>query len=327
MNCHLYLLIKNRGKRVKKKLFEILSTLFVISILAFIFIHISPGEPAENYLRASRLPITETLLQQKREELGLNKPLIIQYLIWLKNVFKADFGYSFLRKEPAMTLVINSLYTTFQLSIFSSFLIIIFALPFGIISAIKRGGLIDKLIQGLSFIFVSIPVFWLGFSLILLFSVKLRWLPVSGRGGFLNFILPSITLSLPFIGQYTGIVRKSIIDSLEEHFLENAILRGLKAKYIIYNYYLKASWVPILTAFSLSYIYILTGSILVEEIFAWPGIGTLFIKALQAGDVPLIQACIIVFALLFISINYFMGYLLKYLDPRLRRGEIDEKEY
>lgn len=308
---------------MKKKLFEILSALFVVSILAFIFIHISPGEPAENYLRASRLPITETLLKQKREELGLNHSLIIQYLIWLKNILKGNFGYSFLRKEPVIKLALNSLYNTFQLSLFTTFLIVIVALPLGIVSALKKESLVDKIIQIFSFIFVSIPVFWLGFSLILVFSVKLRWLPVSGRGTLLNYILPSITLALPFIGQYTGIVRKSIIDGIEEQFLENALFRGLKTKYIIVNYYLKCAWIPILTSFSLSYIYILTGSILVEEIYAWPGIGTLFIKALQAGDIPLIQMCIIIFALLFISINYLVSYLLKLLNPRLKREEAE----
>lgn len=301
-----------------------MAALFIISILAFIFIHISPGEPAENYLRASHLPITETLLKEKKEELGLNEPLIVQYLIWLKNIFKGDFGYSFLRKEPAMKLALNCLYNTFQLSFVASLLIIIFSLLFGIISALKKGKWIDKIIQSLTLLFVSMPVFWLGFSLILVFSVKLKWLPVSGRGGILNLILPSVTLALPFIGQYIVIVRKVIIENTEEQFLENSILRGLKTYYIIKNYYLKSAWIPILTAFSLSFVYILTGSILVEEIFSWPGIGILFIKALQAGDIPLIQACIMIFGVLFISINYLMSYLLKYLDPRIRRSEYNE---
>lgn len=257
----------------------------------------------------------------------MNKPLITQYLIWLKNVFNGNFGYSFLRKEPAMRLALKSLYNTFQLSLLASFLILLFSLPLGVVSALKKDKWIDKFIQNISFLFVSAPVFLLGFSLILIFSVKLKWLPVSGRGNLLNFILPSITLALPFIGQYTSIIRKAILEGIEEQFLENATLRGLKIKYIIINYYLKSAWIPILTAFSLSFIYILTGSILVEEIFAWPGIGILFIKALQAGDIPLIQVCIILFGILFISINYLMTYLLKYLDPRIRRGTDYEKNY
>jgi len=149
--------------------------------------------------------------------------------------------------------------------------------------------------------------------------VKMRWLPVSGRGGFLNYILPSITLSLPFIGQYTEFIQKSILETVENNLLENAILRGLKKRYIIKNYLLKGALIPILSGFSFTIVSILTGSILVEEIYAWPGIGFLFIKALQAGDIPLIQSCIMVFGLLFIITTQIMNSALKYLDPRVRR--------
>lgn len=151
----------------------------------------------------------------------------------------------------------------------------------------------------------------------LILSVKLKLLPVSGKGNFYNFILPSITLAIPFIGQYISVIRKSIIESVDSIFLENAKLRGLKTRYIIINYYIKSASVPIITAFMLSYIYILTGSILVEEIFAWPGIGVLFIRGLQAGDVPLIQICILIFGILFIFINLFTTYFLKFLNPKI----------
>ena len=306
---------------MKKKIFDIISALLVISILAFIFIQLSPGDPAENYLRASHLPVTDELLKQKREELGLNSPLIIQYLKWLKNVLLGNFGYSFLRKEPAIYLTFKSLHATFQLTIFSTFLIILISLPIGILSAIKTGTWIDKIVISTTTIFVSMPVFWLGFSLILLFSVKLNWLPVSGRGGFLNFVLPSITLSVPFIGQYIEFIKKSILENIQNNLLENAVLRGLKKRYIISNYLLKGAWIPILSGFSFTFVSILTGSILVEEIFSWPGIGFLFTKAIQAGDVPLIQACIMVFGMLFIIATHFMNGILKYLDPRIKGGK------
>ena len=239
----------------------------------------------------------------------------------VKKCFIGKFGYSFLRKEPAIYLTFKSLYATFQLTIFSTFLIILISLPIGILSAIKTGTWIDKIIIGITTIFVSMPVFWLGFSLILLFSVKLNWLPVSGRGGFLNFVLPSITLSVPFIGQYIEFIKKSILENIQNNLLENAILRGLKKRYIIFNYLLKGAWIPILSGFSFTFVSILTGSILVEEIFSWPGIGFLFTKAIQAGDVPLIQACIMVFGVLFIIATHFMNSILKYLDPRIKGGE------
>ena len=304
---------------MKKNFFDIISALLTISILAFIFIQLTPGEPAENYLRASHLPITDELLKQKREELGLDLPLVVQYFHWLKNALVGNFGYSFLRREPAMILTLKALYATFQMSISSVILIIVTALPLGILSVLKRNTWIEKIIKFLSTCFVSVPVFWLGFSLILIFSVKMRWLPVSGRGGFLNYILPSITLSLPFIGQYTEFIQKSILETVENNLLENAVLRGLKKRYIIKNYLLKGALIPILSGFSFTIVSILTGSILVEEIYAWPGIGFLFIKALQAGDIPLIQSCIMVFGLLFIITTQIMNSALKYLDPRVRR--------
>ena len=304
-----------------KKLISLFSIFLAISVITFFLVKLSPGDPAQNYLRASRVSITTETLAAARKNLGLDKPLHIQYFNWLANILKGDFGTSYTKKAPVTELVTEAIVPTFQLGTFSFIILIILSPLLGVLSAIKRNTAFDYIVQVLSYTGVSLPTFWLGYILIIFFSVSLKILPVSGRGNWKNFILPCITLVLPLIAQTTFFIRKNILEEMEKAHVENAIIRGVSKKRIILNHLLRNTSIPIITVLSSNIMYLLTGSVLIEEIFAWPGIGKLFTTAVKTGDFPLIQILLLFFGVMSVIVNEFTHVLVKYMDPRLRVKE------
>ena len=307
-----------------KKLISLFSIFLAISVITFFLVKLSPGDPAQNYLRASRVSITTETLAAARKNLGLDKPLHIQYFNWLANILKGDFGTSYTKKAPVTELVTEAIVPTFQLGTFSFIILIILSPLLGVLSAIKRNTAFDYIVQVLSYTGVSLPTFWLGYILIIFFSVSLKILPVSGRGNWKNFILPCITLVLPLIAQTTFFIRKNILEEMEKAHVENAIIRGVSKKRIILNHLLRNTSIPIITVLSSNIMYLLTGSVLIEEIFAWPGIGKLFTTAVKTGDFPLIHILLLFFGVMSVIVNEFTHVLVKYMDPRLRVKEKSE---
>ena len=309
-----------------KKVMSLISIFFAISVITFFLVKLSPGDPAENYLRASHVSITAETLRETRKNLGLNNPLPVQYFNWLGNLLKGNFGTSYTQKTPVIDLVTEAFVPTFQLGIFS-FIILIITAPFlGILSAIKQNTIFDCVIQILSYICVSIPTFWLGYILIIVFSVSLRILPVSGRGDWENLVLPCATLVTPLIAQTTFFIRKNILEEMENSHVENAIIRGVSRKDVIINHLLRNTSIPIITVLSSNIMYLLTGSVIIEEIFAWPGIGKLFVTAVRTGDFPLIQILLLFFGIVSVIVNEFTQVLVKFMDPRLKiKGKTKKK--
>nr|WP_315048423.1 ABC transporter permease [uncultured Leptotrichia sp.] len=309
-----------------KKVMSLISIFFAISVITFFLVKLSPGDPAENYLRASHVSITAETLRETRKNLGLNNPLPVQYFNWLGNLLKGNFGTSYTQKTPVIDLVTEAFVPTFQLGIFS-FIILIITAPFlGILSAIKQNTIFDCVIQILSYICVSIPTFWLGYILIIVFSVSLGILPVSGRGDWENLVLPCATLVTPLIAQTTFFIRKNILEEMESSHVENAIIRGVSRKDVIINHLLRNTSIPIITVLSSNIMYLLTGSVIIEEIFAWPGIGKLFVTAVRNGDFPLIQILLLFFGIVSVIVNEFTQVLVKFMDPRLKiKGKTKKK--
>lgn len=304
-----------------KKIFSIFSIFLAISIITFFLVKLAPGDPAKNYLRASHVSITEENLIKTREELGLNKSYISQYLSWSANIIKGNFGISYIKKVPVISLIKEAIVPTFQLGIISFFLLILTAPLFGILSAMYKNKFLDYLIQFFTYIGISIPTFWIGYILIIIFSVSLKILPVSGRGTLKHFILPSITLVLPLIAQTIFFIRKTILEEMEKPHFENAIIRGIKKEKLIFNHLLKNCSIPIITVLSSNIMYVLTGSVLIEEIFSWPGIGRLFATAVKTGDLPLIQIQLLFFGLMSIIVNEITQIIIKNLDPKQKLNE------
>ena len=302
-----------------KKIQSFFSTLLVISILTFILTKLSSANPAENYLRISKIAISPEALENARVYLGLDKPWPVQYWNWLKGVLVGDFGVSYLWKVPVLPLLLESFASTLYLGFVAFCLILIVSFPLGFLSGIYKNSFLDRLIQLFSFAGVSMPSFWLGYLLIVVFAVQLQWLPVSGKTDITSIILPSITLSFPFIGQYTALIRKTVSEQMESVHVENARLRGVKLSYIIRYHLLPNSLPTIATGLSLAFIYLLTGSLIVEEVFSWNGIGSVFVRSLQAVDIPVIQAGMMLFGFLFLLNNLLNQYVISRIDPRLRK--------
>lgn len=301
-----------------KKMLSFLLALTMISVLTFVLAKFTSSNPAENYLRISKIGITPETIQEATEYLGLDKPWLEQYVIWLSKAIKGDFGVSYLWKVPVLPLVVEGFISTFYLGALSFMMIIVFAFPLGILSGIYKQSPFDKLVQFISFTSVSIPTFWLGYMLILWLSVHLKLFPVSGKGGLESMVLPALTLSFSLIGQYTSLIRKVVSEEMRSVHVENAKLRGVKMSFIIKNHLLPNILLAIATGLSLTSVYLLTGALIVEEVFAWNGIGYIFVHSLQAVDMPVIQASMLLFGILFLINNIFSKHLTTWIDPRLR---------
>lgn len=301
-----------------KKVVSFLIALIMISLMTFILAKFTSSNPAENYLRISRVGITPETLAQAREYLGLDKPWPEQYWLWLGQAIKGDFGMSYLFRVPVLPLIIEGVVSTFYLGSFAFVLIILVAFPLGIISGIYKNSFFDRVVQFLSFSSVSIPTFWLGYMLMIVFAVQLKWLPVSGKGGFESMILPALTLSFSLIGQYTSLIRKVTSEEMRSVHVENAQLRGVTMFYIVKHHLLPNILPALATGLSLTSVYLLTGALIVEEVFSWNGIGRIFVRSLQAVDMPVIQASMLLFGILFLINNSFSRYMTTWIDPRLR---------
>lgn len=310
-----------------KKILYSFGVLLTISVVAFAIIKLSPGDPAENYLRASHLPVTQANLNKTREDLGLNKPVLEQYIHWIKGAIKLDFGYSYMQKKPVHILITNALLPSLQLGFFSLVFLLILSPLLGSIAAIYKNKPIDYLLRGISYIFVSVPKFWIGYILIIVFAVWIKILPVSGRGDIKNYILPSATFVLPLLAQNIFFIRKSLLEEMEKVHVESAILRGVSRKRIVMNHLLRNTMIPIVTVFGSNVMYLISGAVLIEEIFSWPGLGKLFTSAVRLGDLPTIQAMLLLFGLMSIIINGMTQLIVKMLNPRLmvREGSGSKK--
>ncbi len=293
-------------------------TLFVISILTFSMVKLTPGDPAANYLRASHIMINDEALANARVKLGLDKPIVIQYTTWLGKIVRGDFGESYIKNEKVLTIMQRSVVPTLQLGAFAFVILFFLSLLLGIFSALYHTKWLDYLIQALSYLSISMPSFWLAYILIIVFAVHLKLVPVSGRGEFKNFILPAITLLMPLLGQTTLLIRKAILEQMESPHVQNAILRGVSQRYIVFNHLLKNASIAIITVFSTNILYLCTGSVIIEEVFSWQGLGKMFTSAVQQGDIPVIQASLLFFGVFAIVINALTQKIVHTIDPHLK---------
>lgn len=309
-------------KKIIKNIINLFFILITISIITFLLVKLSPGDPAVNYLRASHISITSETLNATRENLGLNEPIIIQYYNWLLNILNGNLGISYTNKKNVTDLILNALGPTLQLGIFSFLLLVIVTSILSFISILYKNKIVNFIIKGICYIGVSLPTFWVGYILIIIFSVKLKILPVSGRGSVKHLILPSITLIIPLIAQTTFFIRKNVEEVMKELHYENSVILGVSTYFLIKNHIIKNIAIPLVTVLSSNFLYVITGSVVIEEIFGWPGIGKLFAASVRAGDLPLIQGQLLLFGILSILINELTQYIVKKLNPKLNIGKI-----
>ncbi|PEJ37756.1 nickel ABC transporter permease [Peribacillus butanolivorans] len=301
-----------------KRLTSLIPILLGISLITFILLHLIPGDPAVAYLRASHIPPTDETVAALRVELGLNKPLYVQYFEWLGKVLQLDLGMSYVSNNSVWEEIVVHFFPTVQLTFASLIFIVVISLPLGMISAIYKGKFVDQFSRILAFVSVSMPTFWLGFLLIYFLSVKLDLFPVLGRGTLAHLVLPSLTLAFAYIGTYMRLLRASMLGNLNEPFVVYARVRGLRQRLIVIRHVLKKSLLPVITGLGMSFGNMLSGAVIVETIFAWPGMGQLFVTSILNQDYPMIQGCVLFMGVIFVVCNLLVDLTYSFLDPRIR---------
>lgn len=300
-----------------KRLLAVIPIILFAILLMFILIRLSPVDPAEAYLTAANIHPTEELLAEKRQEFGLDQPLIVQYFQTVKQILQLDFGNSYVTNTPVWQEVAARMPATIQLAVSSILVALVVSIPLGFLSAVYKNSPIDHFSRFLSYLGASIPQFWLGYILIFFFSVKLDLFPVEGRGTWQHFVLPSLTLSLALIAIYTRLLRASVLEEMEEVYVLYARTRGVKEKAIMVKHVLRIAIAPMLTGLGMNLGKLLTGTIIVEQVFSWPGFGRFFIEAIFNRDIPVIQSYVVLAACLFIICNLIVDIVQLYLDPRI----------
>ncbi|WP_291256855.1 ABC transporter permease [Fusobacterium sp.] len=304
-----------------KKIINILILFFITSCIAFMVTRIIPGDPRIAYLNTFNLPLTEDNLKYIEREMGLNIPIWKQYYIWLKNILNLNLGKSYISGLDVYNYMKVSFIYSLKLMIFSIGIIIFISFPLGIFSAIKQNTVFDKIIKGLSLIGMSFPKFWLGYIFISLLGVKFKLLPISGAYAKNSIILPGITLSLSYIGYYTQLIKENILMVLKKDFIKYAKLRGVKKKRIMINYALLNSLTPIITSFGKTVGSLLGGTVIIENIFAWPGLGKMIVEAIDGRDYPIIQGYIFLVSTLFIISTEISSLICYWINPRMKEKE------
>ncbi|MGV2963184.1 nickel ABC transporter permease subunit NikB [Paenibacillus sp. AGC30] len=302
---------------IGKRMIAIIPIVFIATLVTFGLIHISPVDPAEAYLTAAHIYPTPELLAQKRHEFGLDQPLLTQYVHTIQKIAKLDFGTSYLTNKPVWDEVKLRLPATAELAFWSMLLSALVSIPLGILAAVYKNSWIDMVSRAISYFGASIPQFWLGYLLIFFFSVKLDWLPVEGRGSWENLVLPTVTLSMILIAVYTRLLRSSVLEQLQETYVQYARTRGIRERVIMLKHVLKIAISPLITGMGMSMGKLLTGTIIVEQVFSWPGFGRYFVDAIFNRDIPVIQCYVFLAACLFIVCNLLVDLVQLVMDPRI----------
>ena len=301
---------------LQRLLSALLVILGVISIV-FLLIHLIPGDPVEIMLGESATTADREAL---RVALGLNLPIGLQFQNYLIGLTQLDLGTSIHLRRPVSALLLERLPATGLLALVTLIITLTLALPLGIIAAVRRNTWWDTGAMSFSMLGVSIPNFWLGPVLILIFSLWLGWLPVSGRSGLASVILPSLTLATGLIAVLSRMVRSSMLEVLGEDYMRTARAKGLPPKKVILHHGLRNALLPVITMLGLQLGALLAGAVITETVFSWPGIGLLTIESIQSRDYPVVQACVLLISVTYVLVNLLTDLAYAWVDPRVRLG-------
>lgn len=312
----------NTGKR----LLQLVAVLFGVTFLTFMITQAAPSDAAEmKYVSMGMMPSPE-LLEQTREEMGLNDPVLVQYARWLGNALRGDLGTSSKFGESVLTQMGKKLPMTLKLAGVSVVVVVLVSFPLGILSAVKKNRAVDYLIRFFSFFGVSAPNFWLGLLLMYFFAVRLKWFKVVSTNDWKGMVLPVATLAIPMISGYIRQIRTAILEELGSNYVIGARARGIPEPVIIVCHVLPNAVFPIITLLGLSVGQLLGGAAIIETIFSWQGIGNMVVEAIRVRDYPLIQGYVIWMALIYVSVNLLADIVYRILDPQIRLGGKGEKK-
>lgn len=302
-------------RHLSMRLLLALPALWVIVTLVFLLAHIVPGDPVQQMLGEGARAED---LQQLRHSLGLDQPVSTQYAHYLAGLLRGDLGESLRFQEPVARVVLSHYPATLELAIVALLVCAAIGIPAGLLAAARRGASTDHAVGVFTLLGLSVPNFALGPVLILVFSVILGWLPVSGRGGPAHLILPAVTLGAALAAILTRMVRTSVIEELSSDYVRTARAKGLSESAVLFRHAFRNALIPILTILGLQFGTLLAGTIVTETIFSWPGIGRLAVQAIGARDYPLLQGCIVLIAVSYVAVNLLTDVVYALVDPRVR---------
>jgi ABC-type dipeptide/oligopeptide/nickel transport system permease component len=302
-------------RHVLLRLLYTIPTLWLILTMVFMLIHVVPGDPVLQMLGQDARADD---LNQLRHSLGLDQSITVQYTRYLHGLASGDWGRSFRFGSPVRTIVLQRFPATLELSLAALLVCIAIAIPAGVFSSRHRGSNTDRAISFFTLLGLSVPNFALGPLLILLFSVRIGWLPVSGRGGASHLVLPAVTLGAALAAILTRMVRGSMIEELSSDYVRTARAKGISERAVLFRHAFPNALIPVITIVGLQFGSLLAGTIVTESIFSWPGIGRLAVQAINARDYPLLQGCILVIAVSYVTVNLVTDFVYAAVDPRVR---------
>ncbi|MCL0058282.1 ABC transporter permease [Dehalococcoidia bacterium] len=301
---------------VLRRLILTIPVLIGVSLLVFAMVRLVPGCPA---VAIAGVHATPEFVEQVRRDLGLDRPLHTQYFIFVGNLLRGDLGVSTRTGRPAATEIWDKFPNTVELAMASTLVASVIGIIAGVISATRQHSIFDSGSMLVALFGVSVPVFWLGLVLMLLFAVTLDWLPAGGRGGTIEYlILPAITLGAASAAIIARMTRSSMLEVLRQDFITTARAKGLRERIVTYKHALKNALIPVVTIIGLQSGILLGGAVLTETVFAWPGVGRLMVDSIMARDFPVVQGAVLLFAVCFVFVNLFVDVLYSFLDPRIR---------
>lgn len=316
------------GTYIAKRLAISIPVLFLISVGAFILVHLTPGDPADMYITPDMTPAQ---IEMTRAALGLDKPLIVQYADWVGNFLTGNLGFSFGNRQPVLDIIEQRLTPTLLLMSLSLLVAYITAIPLGIWAAVRKDSLLDRCIIGWTFLNVSFPPFFLGLALIYIFAVQLDIFPTGGMSVLgsdgdaaeliMHLVLPVIVMASQFSANMIRYVRSSVIDVMQQNYIRTALAKGLSWRQILWHHVLRNSLIPIITVIGTDLPKIIGGAVITEQIFQWPGIGSLTVAAINSRDYPVLMAIVILSAVAVLIANIIIDILYAVIDPRITYGK------
>jgi peptide/nickel transport system permease protein len=307
-----------------KRVLMLIPIIIGVTFIVFFILSLTPGDPAALILGNGATPES---IAELREKMGLNDPVIIQYLRYLGNLFTGDLGTSYKTGASVFQEVIVRFPNTFILAVSAMFISVVFSIPLGVFSAVHPYSFADSFAMVFALIGISIPTFWMGLMLIIIFSVNLKWFPSSGFEGIKNLVLPSIALGLYTMATITRTTRSTMLEVIRQDYIRTALAKGVKKRAVIWKHAISNALIPTVTVVGLEFGSLLGGAVVLESVFAWPGIGRLMVNSINSRDTPMVLGCIIILAISFTIVNLAVDILYAYIDPRIKSQYSGNKKF
>jgi peptide/nickel transport system permease protein len=295
----------------------LLPTIFGVLTLVFLLIHLIPGDPVDIMLGETASAADR---QELRQVLGLNQPLLVQYRSFIINLLRGDLGQSLYERRSVTSIVRARYPATLELALCAMIAALVISFPLAVCTAVRRGSWTDRTTLTVSLLGLSMPNFWLGPFAMIIFSIQLGWLPVSGRGGPDHLVLPALTLGLGMAAILIRILRTSLLRVMSEDYVQTARAKGLSERSVWLKHTLRNALLSLVTIVSLQFGGLLAGSLITETIFSWPGLGRMTVQAIEMRDYPLVQGCVLVISLSYVFLNFVTDIIYKWVDPRISYG-------